>query len=458
MNRAKINFIRKLREYFELLPFSVDGKTLCVGLSGGADSVSLLLGLRDVSQTYGFNVSACHFNHMIRGEEADGDEKFCKELCNKYKIKIYCGRDDVPAHAKTYKLSIEEAARNCRYAFFERVCSKNTVDYCVTAHNMNDDAETLILNLIRGSGSNGASSILPYGEKILRPMLKISRQEIEEYLSELGQVYVTDSTNLSNEYSRNYVRNVILPEMMKLNPSVVEALSRYADSCRNDRTYFENLVSENIDSDLREIPKSIRDRILIKKYKDFSGLSLNRNMIADIEQKLFSGNRVCIPLFDNTEAIIDNGKVVFGTKNDILAIEFNEQILIDGTNELFGERVELDLSRNNRELANINKLYTTAYISFDKIKGALKARNRRVGDKITINGINKSLKKMFIDKKVRKEYRDIIPIIFDEEGIIYVPFIGIADRVKCNNDSNTVYLTTIFNTIEKERWNNAYEK
>ncbi len=456
MNRAKINFIRKLSQYFESLPFSVNGKTLCVGLSGGADSVSLLLGMIEVSESFGFNVSACHFNHMIRGEEADKDEEFCKELCSKYNVKIFCGRDDVPAHSKTYKLSIEEAARNCRYAFFDRICSKNTVDYCVTAHNMNDDAETLILNLIRGSGSNGASSIAPYSDNILRPLLKVSREEIEAYLTESKQVYVTDSTNLSNDYSRNYVRNIILPEMKNLNPSVIEALSKYTDSCRNDRDYFDTIVGDHIDSDLRQLPKSIRDRVLIKKYKDFSGLCLNSNMIFDIEQSIFSDNRVCIPLFGDTEAVVNNGKVVFGLRTENIALQFDAQTLNFGQNEVFGSRVNILLSSDN-ETKNFNKLSTTALISFDKISGTIKVRNRRVGDKIFINGINKSIKKLFIDKKVPKEYRDIIPIIFDEEGIIYVPFVGIADRVK-NNNSNTVYLTTVFNTIEQERWNNAYEK
>lgn len=457
MNRQKTNFIRKLSAYFETLPFSVYGKNLCVGLSGGADSVSLLLGLIEISECFGFSVSACHFNHMIRGAEADRDEKFCKELCKSKSIKIFCGRDDVPAYSKTYKLSIEDAARECRYAFFERICSKKSVDYCVTAHNKNDDAETLLFNLIRGSGSNGGSAIAPYTQSILRPLLKIDREEIESYLKENGQIFVTDSTNLSNEYTRNFLRNIIIPEMKKVNPSVVDAFSRYADSCRNDREYFDLVVAESLECDLRSLPKAVRDRIIIKKYNDFSGVHLNSVMITKIENAIFSNKRICLPLYKNTEAIIENGFVSFANmaENDI--VEYNFQNLNIGNNFVFDNRILVDIFDKPFENINVNKLYTTAYISFDKISGAIKVRNRRIGDEILINGMHKSLKKLFIEKKIPKEYRDIIPIIFDDEGIIYVPFIGVSDRVHDASALKKLYFRIVFNTIDKERWSIAYE-
>lgn len=457
MNRAKVSLIQKLREYFESLPFSVEGKNLCVALSGGADSVSLLFGLLEIKDDLNFTVCACHFNHMIRGAEADRDEDFCKELCRSRGIKIYCGRDDVPLHAKTFNLCIEEAARVCRYSFFERICAKDNVDYCLTAHNMNDDAETLLLNLIRGSGSYGASSISPYMYNILRPLLKVSREEIIDFLQKIDQTFVTDSTNLSNDYARNYVRNVILRDMKELNPRVVEALAKYCDLCRNDRSYFEDAVAEHRDFDLRVVQKPIRDRILIKGYKEFSGCSLNSDMIIKIENALFSKNRVCVPLFDDTEAIINDGKVEFGYKTESISLDFDPVELTFGLNRVFGDRVDILLSEVKDEMI-VDKLNNTSHIDFDKIKGHLFVRNRRVGDKLLINGMHKSLKKLFIDKKVPKEYRDIIPIIFDEAGIIYVPFIGVSDRVKSNNNSKKAFITTVFNTIEIERWNHAYEK
>lgn len=458
MNRAKTDYIGKLRAYFEHLPFDVKGKALCVCLSGGADSVSLLCGLLEISEQFGFTVKACHFNHMIRGEEADRDEDFCKSLCIARNVEIYCGRDDVPAFAKMNKMSLEEAARDRRYAFFSRIYSKKSIDFCLTAHNMNDDAETLLLNLIRGSGSYGASSIAKYTEKLLRPMLGISREEIEEYLKEISQDYIIDSTNDSVEYTRNYIRKIILPQMQVLNPSVVTALSRYIESVRNDREYFEDEVNQAVDSDLRDMPKAIRDRVFIKKAKDAFGISLNKSLIEKLDNAAFSNRRCIVSLFDEYEAIIDNGKVAFVNRIEIKDFEYELQPLHDGENSAFDGRISVNLFDKNDDFEIINKISTHDLLSFDNISGVISVRNRRVGDKICIHGINRSLKKLFIEKGIPKEYRNIIPIICDEEGILYVPFVGISDRAYPKSGENKRLLITVFNTVDKERWSNAYEK
>ncbi len=455
----KADFLNKIKYYFDKLPIDVKGKTLCVCLSGGADSVSLLRGLLMISDNHGFNLCACHFNHSIRGEEADRDEEFCKSLCADLGIKIYCGRDDVPAYAKLCKMSLEEAARECRYSFFDRILSKKSVDFCVTAHNKNDDAETLLLNLIRGSGSNGASTILPYGENILRPLLNISRDEIEAYLKSIDQEYVTDSTNFSNDYTRNYIRNILIPEIEKLNPSVIDAFSRFTTSSRVDRDYFEAIVSDEFDSDLRTLHKAVRDRIILKKCRSICGKVPNFTMMSEIDKALFSDKRCIVSLFDGYEMIVSGGKIdVYTVCNDCIG-EVDTCELIIGDNFCFGNRVNIVVaSECLAEGEKINKLYTSCILSFDNISQSLFVRNRRVGDKICINGINKSLKKLFIDKKIPKEYRDIIPIIFDDKGIIYVPFVGVADRAKATKEEDKRYIKVVFNTIDKERWSNAYEK
>ncbi len=457
MSQPKTDFIRKLNGYFDSLPFSVEGTTLCVGLSGGADSVSLLLGLIEIKENCGFSVVACHFNHMIRGDEADRDELFCQQLCKQLGVKIFCGRDDVPLYANLHKIGIEQAARECRYAFFERILQKRSVDFCVTAHNKNDDAETLLFNLIRGSGSNGASSISPYSDGILRPLLKIDREEIELFLKDRQQDYVTDSTNLSTDYTRNFIRNNILPELKKINPSVIESLSRYADSCRMDRDYFDNIVEQCYYSDLTLSDRAIRTRVIMKKFFDFAKIRLNHELVCNIDEALFKKQRICIPIFSDYEAIINNGTVNFVNRADVISGEYDAQTLKDGNNEIFGNRVTIIVSSQQEE-KNINKLYTTTYLSSDKIMGGLYVRNRRAGDKIFINGMHKCLKKLFIEKKIPKEYRDTIPIIFDDAGIIYVPFVGVSDRVYDKNATNKLYISGIFNTFDIERWSNAYEK
>lgn len=458
MNRQKTDFHKKLSEYFETLPFTVKGKGICVCLSGGADSVSLLFGLRELQHEFGYRLYACHFNHMIRGEEADRDEEFCKKLCRELQIELFVGRDDVPAYAILYKKTLEEAARECRYLFFSRVYSKNAIDFCATAHNKNDDAETLLFNLIRGTGSNGASSIAPYTDKLLRPMLKIERVHVEEYLQEIGQEYISDSTNDSFDYTRNYLRQIIFKELKKINPEVINAFSRYIDSCREDRSYFDDLVNDSLDCDLRQLHAAIRKRVIIRKYNDFCGGFLNSDQIKSIDKAVFEPSRRIVPIYVKHEAVVENGKLDFFPKAPDAIAQYPTQQIVFGDNELFDSTVCVTLSTENTDCQNINNLYNKASLNYDNIFGELSARNRQSGDKIRINGVNKSLKKLFIEKRIPKEFRSNIPVFSDEKGIIYVPFVGSADRVKPTNRSNRIYLNTVFNTIDIERWINADEE
>lgn len=457
MSRAKINYIRKLKDYFDSLPFSVKGKSVCVCLSGGADSVSLLLGLKEISTKYCIELSACHFNHMIRGEESDRDEQFCRDLCDKLGITLYRGRDDVPGYAKFNKLSLEDAARKCRYAFFERVISRRHIDFCATAHNMNDDVETLLLNIIRGSGSNGGSSMAKFTCRILRPIIKISREEILEFLNEMRQDYIVDSSNNNIEYTRNYIRNIVLPELCKINPSVVDTVSRYIDSCRDDRDYFDSVLAEYMQVDLRPVHKSIRNRVIIKKYHDTTGAYLNSLQINQISESIIQNKNTVEYVNSEYEAVIKNGKVEFCKCIECDDVQYNPISLEIGKNNLFDNAVIVYFLNDLNISTNFNKLSISEIITTDNIIGSLKIRNRRIGDKITVRGVSKSLKKLMIDKKVPKEYRNIIPIIFDDEGILYVPFVGISDRAFFKNGVSKSMITTVMKTVDNERWNTAYE-
>lgn len=457
MNPSNIGFLKKLKHYFNCLPFDINGKTVCVCLSGGADSVSLLLGMLDIAEEFSFNVCACHFNHLIRGEASDRDEEFCKRLCHDLSVKLFCGCDDVPAFARTYKMSIEEAARECRYSFFQRILEKNDIDYCATAHNMNDDAETLIFNLLRGSSTDGSASISPYNGNILRPMLKISRNEVEEFLKLESQEFVTDATNFSNEYTRNFIRNVIFPKFCEINPSFVNAFSKYIDSSRIDRDYFESVIAEKLECDLRKEHKAIRFRTYVKKCKDAFGITLNRNMIEQIDAAVFLNSRSVINVNSHIDAVIEKGNVSFLNSCSQSDKRYEPKALIKGDNLLFDGKVSISIGKFE-DLKKINNLSTQTKISSANIVGDLYVRNRRVGDRIKIHGINKSVKKLLIDNKVPKEYRNIIPIICDSEGILYIPFVGINDRVFTVEDEGAIFINTVFHTIDQERWVKAYEK
>lgn len=196
------------------------------GVSGGADSVCMLLILSELSETMGFAVKAVHLNHMIRGAEADRDEEFVRSLCERKGIPLECFRRDIPAIAKEEGLSSEEAGRRIRYQLFEETADAAKDEYervrIAVAHNRDDLAETVLFNMARGSSLKGLTGIRPVRDNIIRPILFAGRAEIEEYLEEQKEDFCIDSTNLGDDYSRNKIRHVIIPALKELNAGAVD--------------------------------------------------------------------------------------------------------------------------------------------------------------------------------------------------------------------------------------------
>lgn len=222
---------------------------VCAALSGGADSVSLLRSLRELSGELGAEITACHLNHGLRGEESDGDERFCRDLCERLGVPFYSKKIDVSELVQKHE-STEEAARRARYAFFEEALERFGCGVLATAHNANDNAETVLLNLTRGTGLLGLCGIPPVrelgasGKLVIRPLLYITRGEVEEYLGGLGQDYVTDKTNLSEDYTRNKLRRRVLPELEIINPSAAGVIGRMTDKLRLDSDFLEGLADK----------------------------------------------------------------------------------------------------------------------------------------------------------------------------------------------------------------------
>lgn len=225
-----------------------------IALSGGADSVCLLLVLREL----GYNVEAIHCNFKLRGEESERDENFCRELCRKYDIPFHIVRFDTLFYAETHKVSIEMAARELRYDYFERLRKDiNAVDVCV-AHHKDDSVETLLLNLVRGTGIHGLQGIKPVNGKIVRPLLCVSREEIIEWLMQKGQDYVTDSSNLKNDVMRNKVRLDIIPLLKTINPSACENIHKTALRMVEAGKVFDNAIEKQRNSVGEEIGKLLK--------------------------------------------------------------------------------------------------------------------------------------------------------------------------------------------------------
>jgi len=235
------------------------GETIIVALSGGADSVFLLSILLSLKDIVGFTVAACHYNHRLRGEESDHDEEFVKQLCKKRGVECLFDRAE---KEKMYKN--EEEARNGRYLFFEKILKNDRGVKVATAHNLNDLIETFLLRLVRGSGLKGLSSISPSRENFIRPLLHISRPEIEEYLKKNDISFQTDRTNMDLTIDRNFIRHKIIPELTKLNPNLLNTLERTINLIQID---YEFLQSE-AERELEKINESaIGDKVIIERKK-----------------------------------------------------------------------------------------------------------------------------------------------------------------------------------------------
>lgn len=440
--------------------FSPDDKIL-VALSGGADSVALLLSLKVYFPK--LKIYAAHVNHMLRGIDADNDCNFCKELCENIGVPFYFTRVDVNTYSKKEKISTELAARRVRYNFFADICSKHSIKIVATAHTLTDNAETVLYNLTRGTSLSGLCGIPPKRSLIsdislVRPLIFATRQEIEEFLSERKQPFVTDKTNLSDEYTRNYFRHHIVPALKKINPSFEESLRNTCVSLIETNEYINEQVQLFSTDDINLLSTydiALLKNIILYEYKKQTGKTLiesvHINKIVDLisfashsPKKTFE---VCLP--EKNSAIINNGKLSFGEtkrKSKVEKITSNEQIKLNhGINILNNSDFVIYISETNEDFPTLD-----GYTPFDKVNlfvngtDDLYVRFRQNGDKIKSAGHTKKLKEMFIHKKIPAEMRALIPLVCDSEEILYVPGVALADKCINNNRNTriTVYLKT----------------
>ncbi len=262
---------------YDMLPDS--GLVLCA-VSGGADSMCLLAWMQELSLQYGFSVAAAHYNHGLRGAAADRDEAFVQEYCIAHQIPFYVEHGDVRTAAQTHDWSLEEAGRNLRYAFLEKTAQRVGAVRVATAHHRGDNAETVLMNLIRGTGLTGLSGIQPVRGIFIRPLLDTSREEIERYLHERQIGFVEDETNRELVYTRNRIRHEVLPLLQELNPRVEEALNKTAQLLRQDDAYLNKMAGRACQS--------------VQRCEDY--VSLERAVLIDLPTALQS--RVVRHMFD----------------------------------------------------------------------------------------------------------------------------------------------------------------
>jgi len=424
-----------------------NGDKVLVGLSGGADSVMLLVALCSLRDCFGFELHAAHVNHGIRGQEADEDQEFCKKMCAKYGVDFHTTYFDIPYIASVLKTSEENAGRIKRYEYFNSLCLANGFNKIAIAHNMNDSVETTIINMIRGCALNGLCGIKPVNKNIIRPMYNIERKEIEEYLLANSIIYCTDKTNFSDEYTRNKVRNNLIKTMSQINPSVVRTIFSNTKALRSDDEFMW-LQAESLNCVYRDCDDVIIDRpifdnqhISIKRRIVYLAFSLLLGSAQNIEgkhvdillQHLTSGKRYNMPM--GVTATIAFDKIILSNATPVT--QSFEYKIKPGDIIKFNEFAACKISfAPKAEFKNTD----TLYIDYDKIENDLILRSRRDGDKVIPYGMNgsKKLKNLFCELKIAADERDSVPILCDGDTIVAVVPYRISELYKVTHATKRI--------------------
>ena len=425
-----------------------------VGLSGGADSVLLLLFLIEYRRRLelDFNISCSHINHGIRGAEADRDERFCKELCNALGIELIVDRYCIPELAKHSGLSIEESARITRYSVFNRIISgRNDIGCVAVAHNMSDSVETVVFNILRGSGAKGASGIRPIRDRIIRPLIKVSKCSIQSALDEFGIPYVTDSTNRSTDYTRNYIRNEIIPSFKRITSDPEKMIARFADNMRSDDDYICGVVNEFLNthsvirnSDLSSLHQSLFIRVLTR-MADKVGASVSYSIASDIHSLLNKDN-FSYSLIGKATFVCERGecRVLRETgEGTDFCFEIGEGVTdLSPLNAVF----VISNEKDKNSYKNVYKNSIQANLSSVIINGSLYLRSKKDGDTVYYGGMTHKIKKLFSDAKIPGSKRKLIPILCDDSGVVWVPGFGVRDDGVPNDQKKDIYVLLAINT------------
>lgn len=409
------------------------GDTVVSGLSGGADSVALLCVLYALSEKIGFKLKAAHLNHMIRGAEAERDERFAKELCEGLGLEFHVRRRDIPRLSAGK--NAEEVGREERYRFFNELSENEEHGKIAVAHNLDDLAETVLMRLARGSSVSGLSGIKIRNKNIIRPLLYTEREKIEGFLHRNGIGYVTDSTNLSDEYTRNKVRHTVLPALKEINPAVLFAMRRTAKKLSD--------AADFIEKSAKEAYGEVTDSISIEKIKPLHRAQTEYIVaesaycagVPEISDKNLSD---IISLFD-----LSSGKRA-SLPNEYEAVRIYDEVKFSKRKKVSEYYYPLKMGHNYIKEADctVTVELSRRGLDLDKLSGPLYARPKREGDCFRPVGCGgtKKIKRLFADAKLPVDKRESLPIIASGGKIVFA--LGRADEAVVS-DENTKNAVTI---------------
>lgn len=398
-----LNKLRKLLRQYDMV---AKGDHVTCAVSGGADSVALLFGMYLLREKLGITLSAAHFNHRLRGEESDRDEQFVRDFCSRYDIPLSVGSARVAAGKK----GLEAAAREARYAFFATLPGK-----IATAHTADDNAETVLMHLVRGTGLRGLGGISPVNGNIIRPMLTVTRQEVLAFLEEYCLSHVEDSSNKTDDFLRNRLRHRVMPFLKEENLRLAENLSQMAMELRQDAQALELDGKLPSVGELREMDPALRSRKISRFLKENGVPEPERSHIRAVDSLIFSEKpsaRTNLP-----------GAVTVGRDYDRLVV-LEQKTAPDEVTLLPGDTLQLPQWGMMASYVPAQQIINTKEIFTVSASGPVVLRSRQAGDSIRLNAGTCTLKKLFIDRKIPAHQRPYIPVLADGQGVLGVYGIG----------------------------------
>ena len=403
------------------------GDAVTCAVSGGADSVALLFALYLLKEKLEIRLSAAHFNHHLRGPESDRDEEFVREFCHRYDIPLTVGGGQITAGKK----GLEAAARDARYAFLRGLPGK-----IATAHTADDNAETVLMHLVRGTGLKGLGGIAPVNGAVIRPMLTCTRQDVEDFCTEWCLNFITDSSNEGDDFLRNRLRHHVMPLLKQENPRLAENTSAMALRLRQDEDCLSGLAQlQEMDVEtLRKMHPALRKRALESFLKGSGVREPEASHIAQAESLVFSPKPSAFAEFP--------GGVTIGRTYGLLTVQSRREapeaaeLTVPGS--IVWDDYRISASEENGEF--------TVYPD-----GPITVRSRQAGDSIRLSGGTKPLKKLFIDRKIPAAARDRIPVLSDRRGVLAV--YGFGTNPELEDESKPpvrIIIEKLTDTEEKE--------
>lgn len=416
---------------------------MIVGVSGGPDSMALLHTLLHWPRP-GLEICVVHVHHGLRGETANRDADFVEQQCRKWHVPVHIFRADIAALAQRWGIGLEEAGRQERYRLFDAVCDEEKADYILTAHNANDQTETVLMHLLRGCGVDGLCGIPAVRDRIRRPLLCCTRQEIEDYCRDEHIAFMTDETNADIHFTRNRIRHEVLPLLRELNPEVDAAVRRLSFFAEEDCRYFNESAAESIQQaaseDSYEVsaflqqPLPVRRRMIRQLLRQNKVPCITQAHIEQLEQVLFSRDG-SVSLPGGKQALVQQGRLYFETKiteqPKCPALTIHS---LPAEIQWAGTTYKLDFTEAS---SKVHKLFFKSVIDCDRIQGDLTVRCRAEGDSMRPagRGICKTLKKLMNEWHIPTQQRDLLPVLCDDAGILLIPGYTCDERVRVTEDT-----------------------